>query len=650
MLVPREEMVYQAHNILQEKSYQKKHFEISMMKVVRTRNIVTEARQAIAGGASVIIARGLQASMIKQYTDIPVIEIVLTAQEMALLIVKARQIVKKPNPVIAVVGFRNMFCDMSYFDSIYAIELRTFYAPDNEQLRDYALRAVEEKVDLVIGGEVAVEIAAEHHVPSLFLSTTEDSLRNAFSMAESVSYAMDVEKKNAAQMETLLDYSFGGVVNADGRGRITAVNPLMEDLLGRPRTELMGRALTEIFPELDREQVKRTLEGDGEGCSAFLQLRSGSVFAMLAPVLIEGRADGAILTCHKMTRRPAAEPKGGKKQRPGGLIALGRLSDALQASAAMESCIHKARLYALSDLPVLIAGEPGTERELLAQGIHNESARCRNGFLQVSCAGLSDEEQYALLFNEGGAAAQADGGSLFIRDVEWLTPANQVRLFHLIGGKIRSGKTAAGGRHADVRILAAVEEEGKLEEAVYAGNFRKDLYYQLQGLLLTVPPMRERPEDLREKLSQVIRESCEKFQRYHRLEEDAMAFLLRCPWPGNLYQIEHYGERLILTASGRKITRAAAEKLMDELYPDSIARTGEDPEADGRTGEEANAGETPGRADSLRKARLIRALAEQDGNRVRTAASLGISKATLWRWMKKYGLFAENDGETMKFK
>ena len=144
LLVPREEMVYQAHNILQEKSYQDKHYQIGIMKVVRTRNVVVEARQAIAEGASIIIARGLQASVIKQYTNIPVIEIVITAQEMALLVVKAKEILKKESPVIAVVGFRNMFCDMSYFDEIYGIELKTFYAPDNDQLRSYALRAVEE--------------------------------------------------------------------------------------------------------------------------------------------------------------------------------------------------------------------------------------------------------------------------------------------------------------------------------------------------------------------------------------------------------------------------------------------------------------------------------------------------------------------------
>ncbi len=652
LLVPREEMVYQAHNILQEKSYREKHYEISIMKVVRTRNIVTEAREAIAGGASIIIARGLQASMIKQYTDIPVIEIVITAQEMALLIVKARQILKKPNPVIAVVGFRNMFCDMSYFDSIYDIELRTFYAPNNEQLRAYALRAVEEKVDLIIGGEVAVEAAAEHNVPSLFLSNTEDSLRNAFSMAESVSYAMDVEKKNAAQMETLLDYSFGGVVNADGRGRITAVNPLMEDLLGRPRAEIVGRSLTEIFPDLDEGQVERTLKGGGEGCSAFLQLKSGSVFAILAPVLIEGRADGAILTCHKMKRKPAEKEKAGETRRDAAVIALGRFQDMLQESAAMEDCIHQARLYALSDLPVLIEGEAGTERRLMAQSIHNESARYRKGFVHVSCAGLGEEEQCALLFDDGGAAARADGGSILVEDVEWLTPANQFRLLSLIRYKKRCGKAPAKNSHADVRVMAMAGEPGGLQAAVGEGSFRKELYYLLQGLRLEIPPMRKRPEDLKRKLEYSLRESCERFQRYHQLEKEAMAFLLSCPWRGNLYQIENFCERLVLTASRRVIGREEAERIYRELYGEDEWETGVWQDADAGDGEGQDGTcpqpESAAYPLSTRRTQLLRALAENDNSRSRTAEALGISKATLWRWMKKYGIAQKDETKMNK--
>ena len=120
LLVSREEMLYQAHNILQEKNY-----GIGLMKVIKSEDAVSEARQAVSGGASIVIARGLQASLIKQYTDIPVAEIMITAQEMALLVMRAKQIVKKPTPVIAVVGFHNMFCDMSYFDMIYDIDLGT---------------------------------------------------------------------------------------------------------------------------------------------------------------------------------------------------------------------------------------------------------------------------------------------------------------------------------------------------------------------------------------------------------------------------------------------------------------------------------------------------------------------------------------------
>ena len=104
LLVSREEMIYQAHNILQEKKY-----PIGEMKVIHSESAFMEARQSIADGASIIIARGLQASLIKQYTDIPVVEIILTAQEMALLVMRAKQIVKKPQPIIAVVGFKNMF-------------------------------------------------------------------------------------------------------------------------------------------------------------------------------------------------------------------------------------------------------------------------------------------------------------------------------------------------------------------------------------------------------------------------------------------------------------------------------------------------------------------------------------------------------------
>ena len=636
VLVPREEMLYHAHNILQEKRKSKQHYEIGDMKVVRTKNAVMEARQSIAGGASMIIARGLQASLIKQYTDIPVIEIVATAQEMALLVVKAKQILKKENPVIAVVGFQNMFCDMSYFDSIYAIELRTFYAENNEDLRMTTMRAVEENVDLIIGGEVAVETAAQAGIPSLFLSNTEDSIRNAFSMADSVSYAMEVEKKNAAQMETLLDYSFGGVVNVDGNGKIIAVNALMEGILGQPRKKLTGSFLTEIFPDLDHVRTERMLSQGGDGFSTFLMVNGTSVFAMLAPVLIEGEVDGLILTCHKMKKKVSTNQQEVQKKRTAnGLIALGRFEDILQESPAMQDCVHQAKLFSLSDFPVLIEGEPGTQKRLIAQSTHNASFRSRNAFADISCRGLSEEEQFLLLFDEKGAVLQADGGTVFMDDGEYLHPANQYRLLQLIRYKICCGKEPQRNKHADVRVLFALSEPGRLEGAVETGAFRKDLYYLLQGLCLNIPPLRECREDVKQLLENTVRDCCERFDRYHVFTPGAMEALLNYPWPGNRYQVENFCERLVLTASKRLLDEKMVLGVLTELFEKAERKQ------DLQTANTKEAAQTESWKDEQEEL-LAKTLKKNGGNRKKTAQELGISKSTLWRWMKKYSLFDEN--------
>ena len=290
LLVPREEMLYLAHNILQEKKY-----AIAQMRVIQTENTVVEARNSIAAGADIIIARGLQASLIKQYTDVPVVEIVATAQEMALLVVKARQIVKKARPIIAVVGFQNMFCDMSYFETIYDIKLRTYFAANGSGLKEKAMEAVEDGADLMIGGDIAVETAKEADIPSLFLSITEDSLRTAFSMAESLDFAMGAEKRSTAQIETLLDYSFNGVVNMDRKGVITTVNPVMRDILGADGEQVAGRHITQVFSDIDRDKLSQVLEGKEESYSSFMQAGKTSIFAILAPVRVGNETEGAIM-------------------------------------------------------------------------------------------------------------------------------------------------------------------------------------------------------------------------------------------------------------------------------------------------------------------------------------------------------------------
>lgn len=624
LLVPREEMLYLAHNILQEKKY-----AIAQMRVIQTENTVVEARNSIAAGADIIIARGLQASLIKQYTDVPVVEIVATAQEMALLVVKARQIVKKARPIIAVVGFQNMFCDMSYFETIYDIKLRTYFAANGSGLKEKAMEAVEDGADLMIGGDIAVETAKEADIPSLFLSITEDSLRTAFSMAESLDFAMGAEKRSNAQIETLLDYSFNGVVNMDRKGVITTVNPVMRDILGADGEQVAGRHITQVFSDIDRDKLSQVLEGKEESYSSFMQAGKTSIFAILAPVRVGNETEGAILTCHKVKQQSRSErrPQRDGANRVQGLIARRNFSSIRQESGAMKECVHLARLYSQSEQPVLLLGETGTERRALAESIHNTGLCSEGPFLALSCAGLAREEQEEMLFGNKGAVFLAEGGTLYLEDVETLSLKSQYGLYQLIRYKTGSRDFARTmGFHIRV-IASSILTPEDLGNLAFSGGFRQDLYYLFTGLVLRVPPLRERPEDLEQAIRDTVREACDQYSRYHVVTQGGMQCLKAYPWQGNLLQLETFLKRLILTAEKRSIDEILVRKLLRELFPSS-APVRMMPDGQGIGG--------PVACEEERQIRL--ALAAQGGSRERAAACLGISKATLWRKMKKYNI------------
>ncbi len=631
LLVPREEMLYLAHNILQEKKY-----DLADMRVIQTEQAVTEARNAMAAGATIIIARGLQASLIKQYTDVPVVEIAATAQEMALLVMRAKQIVKKERPFIAAVGFKNMFCDMTYFEDIYDIKLRTYFAEGSQQLKEKALEAVEDGADLMIGGDVAVSVAKEADIASLFLSITEDSLRTAFSMAESMAFAMEAEKKSHAQLEALLDYSFNGVVNLDKEGRITAANPMMREILGEDEGRLKGKKLESVFSSYDPEQFIQVLEGKAESYASFMEANRTPVFAILAPIRVGDEVEGAILTCHKVKRQREnrqEEKSREQKRKPAGLLARGSFGQLSQASKAMQSCLHQAQLYARSQEPVLILGETGTKKRLLAESIHNAASLEAAPFFTASCTGLTGEEQRESLFGDKGALYLADGGSLYLEDIEALSLSCQYSLCELIC-RHRNSQNQLQVKRFHIRIFAStacsMSELGKL---VSQGKFRRDLFYALGALSLFVPPLRSCPEDLKQLIERTIKEACEQYSRYHVLTEGAMKALMEYPWPGNQLQLENFLKRLILTAERRSIDEVMIHRLLRDLYPDTLL-----------LGAEGNRSETPARLEGREtfagneKEAISQALKQQGGNRERTAAALGISKATLWRKMKKYEL------------
>ena len=307
-------------------------------------------------------------------------------------------------------------------------------------------------------------------------------------------------------------------------------------------------------------------------------------------------------------------------------------------SEGIRNMIRVADEVARTDVTVLIEGESGTGKELVARYIHQRSLRSGKPFISVNCAALPEQLLEAELFghvkgaftgavaNKPGRFQLADRGTLFLDEIGDLSPKGQGDLLRVLED---GGFRMVGGTdlvRVDVRVVAATNKN--LEEAVRAGTFREDLWYRLQVVPITIPPLRERPEDIPALVESFLAHFTSKHKkRPRKLSAEAMQVCQRFPWPGNVRQLRNVMERLVLTRRGATID-------VKEL-PDFI---------------QAHEQNTmpfmvrPGMSLAEAEKMLIRqTLRHATANREQAAKLLGISRRSLQYKIKQYGLMEEGD-------
>lgn len=302
-------------------------------------------------------------------------------------------------------------------------------------------------------------------------------------------------------------------------------------------------------------------------------------------------------------------------------------------SPAFQEINRRISLVAPTDMGVLILGENGTGKEHIAEKVHGMSRRAGGPFIAVDCGMLSKELAASELFGhekgsftgavaaKKGFMAEADGGTLFLDEVGNLPSEVQQNLLRAIQTKCYRPIGSNKERKADVRIIAATNEN--LEKAVREGRFREDLYHRLKEFVIKLPPLRECREDILP-LANFFRELAnEELERNTRgFDKEAEKQLFTCPWKGNVRELQQTIRSAVLLSEGEIIT---ADKL--EYNPLSQAI----PSLRLKDNEEE-------------KERIMRALAQTGGNREMTAEILGVSRTTLYNKMKEYGIVQKKKG------
>jgi two-component system NtrC family response regulator len=311
-------------------------------------------------------------------------------------------------------------------------------------------------------------------------------------------------------------------------------------------------------------------------------------------------------------------------------------------SKSLLRVLEMASRVAEHDSTVLINGETGTGKELLARAVHHNSRRRNQPFVTVNCAAIPRDLVEAELFgyargaftgavaNKPGRIETADGGTLFLDEIGELPLESQVKLLRLIQHGEIERVGATGAKTINVRIVAATNRN--LSAMVEDGTFREDLFYRLAVVPLYLPPLRERKQDIPELVEHLFRHAKERHgMESIRMAPNLAARFMNYRWPGNIRQLENVVERMLVLSNGVQITE---DDLPDELR-----------ESSGPQQKSTLLLELPEEGISLEAVErelLLRALEKFEGNQSQAARYLDISRRTLIYRMEKYGLRQED--------
>lgn len=428
-----------------------------------------------------------------------------------------------------------------------------------------------------------------------------------------------------------------GLFTVDEQGLITDFNRAAESITGWTRDEVVGRSCARIFRSDHCERL----------CFLKQSIEHGE----------QHRDEEVLITCkdgsEKLISVSTAELRAADGRLVGGVEMFRDLSvvaalrrqvkdrytheDIVSKSSSMDAVRELVTLVARSESTVLIEGEPGTGKELVARAIHNLGARRNGPFVAVNCGALPDSLAESELFgyvkgaftdahkDKPGRFAMAEGGTIFLDEVGEISPAMQVKLLRVLQEKEYMPLGGVGSRRADVRILAATNRD--LSSEVGYGRFRQDLFFRLNVVRINIPPLRARPEDIPLLTDHFVRRfNALQGRRITGLSERAMSQLLSYEYPGNVRELENAVEHAFVVCGLSVIER-------EDLPPHILG--------EGVNVPELRQPEPPDHARPLQDAEaeaIRRALRQCDGNRTHAAKRLGVSRNTLWRKMKRYGI------------
>lgn len=599
------------------------------------REIIACARALAAKGARIIISRKGTQQIVEECTELKVVGLNNTLTDYLRML---KDWGLHTPGLIAFFTYDPLSREVLEMCKMLDIEVKNYIFKTYEDCWGCVRSAMADGAVVGIGGAWTEPISKELGFPHITVENSEDTIVSALEVAEQIRRVQheEAEKQRVIQtrMETyqaVLNFTHDAILSIDDQCRVQVLNPVAERIMGCRAADSIGKSVDEVLPNTLLPEVLRSGETQ---TNQVMMIGKTLANTNRIPIVVDNQIRGVVATFQDVKQLQSTEQKIRLKLHEKGLVAKYSFSDIVGESKAIRNTIQIARSYASSQAAVLIHGETGTGKELFAQSIHNASSRRDGPFVAINCAAVNNNLLESELFGyEAGAftgAAKggreglfelAHGGTIFLDEIGEIPRETQVELLRVLQEK--EVRRVGGNRviPVDVRIITATNKD--LIQETMEGRFREDLYYRLNVLDLELPPLRERGDDVRVLGLQYFRKLCGgtvSAQQEKRFL-DMLAQVQDYAWYGNIRELQNFTERVhILLQNDTEINSVMTEIMRRRTSGTPMER------------------KWPGDDTAQERKALLAALRNHPGSMEEAAKSLGCSRQTLWRKMKKYGI------------
>lgn len=584
------------------------------------------AEDFIQEGAEVIISRGGTATAIAQKVEIPVVEILVSAFDLVRAIAEAKKFGQK----IGVVGFRNVIYGSKSLDQVLGVTIKELEVKSEEEAPAVIEKAAASGIQVIVGDAVSVHWAKNMGLAALLVTSGKEAIGSALREAIELASVGRRERARTEQLKVILDFAYEGIVATDAEGYISLVNQAAERILGVGGNRLLGHPAGEVLSGMALQKVQEM----GQPRLGELHRMGNTLLVQnVVPVIADQEIMGVVATFQEASHLQDVETKVRQELYLKGHVARFTFADVITQSPIMRSVMIQAQEFSFSEATVLITGETGSGKELLAQSIHNAGKRKDRPFVAVNCAavpeGLLESELFG--YEEGAFTGARKGGkkgffelahhgTLFLDEIGEIPLHLQARLLRVLQQK---AVMRVGGDcviPVDVRIIAATHRD--LDTAIQERQFRQDLYYRLNVLGLHIPPLRQRKDDIPLLVNMLLDKICNRTGRARpKLSEKIIEVFKQYPWRGNVRELENVLERLTVLKSNAEVQFEDVQEILDHMEPGSAPETAHVIIS------------LKGSLEEMEQ-EIIRKTLELTPNKEKACQALGISKTTLWRRLK----------------